>query len=144
MVFFEQHHPDSIAKEDLKKWEQEGLIRYRGFAKDVRPFLHKADCFVFPSFYNEGVPRCLMEAASVELPIITSFNRGCKEVVLNHSNGFICNPNDPFDLADKMEKMINLSDEERGRDGQERQAAGIKKNSAYAISSMNMTAPCRA
>lgn len=125
--FFEHHHPDSISKEDLRKWGQEGLIHYGGFARDVRPHLKKADCFVFPSFYNEGVPRCLMEAASMELPIITSFNRGCKEVVLNNSNGYVCNLNDPFDVADKMEKMINLSAEERNRMGKNGRLLVIKK-----------------
>jgi glycosyltransferase involved in cell wall biosynthesis len=49
-----------------------------------------------------------MEAACMELPIVTALNRGCKEVVLNNSNGFLCNPNDPFDLADKMEKLMLL------------------------------------
>jgi glycosyltransferase involved in cell wall biosynthesis len=115
--FFEKHHPDSIPHEDLKKWEQQGLIHYGGFAKDVRPFLLNADCFIFPSFYNEGVPRCLMEAASMELPVITSLNTGCREVVVNNSTGYFCNLNDPFDLADKMEKIIHLSSEERARMG---------------------------
>jgi glycosyltransferase involved in cell wall biosynthesis len=125
--FFEQSHPDSIAQEDLDRWQQEGLIHYCGFAKDVRPYLQRADCFVFPSFYNEGVPRCLMEAASMELPIITSNNRGCKEVVLNNSTGYLCRLQDPFDLADKMERMINLSSEERRRMGQNGRALVIKK-----------------
>ena len=118
--FFEKHHPDSVSPEDLKKWEKQGLIHYGGFAKDVRPFLLNTDCFVFPSFYNEGVPRCLMEAASMELPVITSLNTGCKEVVINNTTGYFCNMNDPFDLADKMEKIISLSVEERatmGRNG---------------------------
>ncbi len=125
--FFEKNHPDSVSEEQLKKWESEGLISYHGFARDVRPFLEKADCFVFPSFYNEGVPRCLMEAASMELPIITSYNRGCKEVVLNNSNGYVCNLNDPFDIADKMEKMINLPGEERAKMGKNGRALVIKK-----------------
>lgn len=125
--FFEQHHPDSIAQEDLDRWQKEGLIHYGGFAKDVRPFLQRADCFVFPSFYNEGVPRCLMEAASMELPVITSNNRGCKEVVVNGSTGFLCNVHDPFDLADKMEKIINLPVEESSRLGRNGRALVIKK-----------------
>lgn len=125
--FFEDGHPDSIDKSDLDHWNREGLISYSGFADDVRPYLSDADCFVFPSFYNEGVPRCLMEAASMELPIITSLNRGCKEVVLNNSNGFICNPNDAFDLADKMEKMLNLSAEERSRMGRNGRQLVLKK-----------------
>ncbi|HEX6431235.1 MAG TPA: glycosyltransferase family 4 protein [Niastella sp.] len=125
--FFEQHHPDSISQEELERWQKEGLIHYGGFAKDVRPFLQRADCFVFPSFYNEGVPRCLMEAASMELPVITSNNRGCKEVVVNNSTGFMCHVHDPFDLADKMEKMINLPAEELSRLGRNGRALVIKK-----------------
>ena len=125
--FFESHHPDSITQEDLRKWEQEGLIHYCGFAEDVRPYLNRADCFVFPSFYNEGIPRCLMEAASMELPIITAFNRGCKEVVLNNSTGYICRAQDPFDLADKMEKIINLPAEDRARMGKNGRMLVIKK-----------------
>jgi glycosyltransferase involved in cell wall biosynthesis len=125
--FFEQHHPDSILREDLDRWQKEGLIHYGGFAKDVRPFLQKADCLVFPSFYNEGIPRCLMEGASMELPVITSNNRGCKDVVLNNATGFLCHVQDPFDLADKMEKMINLSTEERQRMGRNGRALVIKK-----------------
>lgn len=125
--FFENHHPDSISQEELARWEKEGLIHYGGFAGDVRPFLGRADCFVFPSFYNEGIPRCLMEAAAMELPVITSMNRGCKEVVLNNSTGYICNRHDPFDLADKMEKMINLSPEDRGRMGKNGRALVMRK-----------------
>jgi len=125
--FFEKNHPDSVPEEQLKKWEREGLIRYHGFARDVRPFLAVADCFVFPSFYNEGVPRSLMEAASMEVPIITSLNRGCKEVVVNQVNGYLCNLNDPFDLADKMERMINLNQEERTRMGVNGRTLVMKK-----------------
>jgi glycosyltransferase involved in cell wall biosynthesis len=125
--FFEKHHPDSLTIEEIQQWEREGLIHFNGFANDVRPFLKNADCFVFPSFYNEGVPRGLMEAASMELPIVTAFNRGCKEVVLNNSTGYLCNPHDPFDLADKMEKMMHLSPEERMRMGKNGRSLVIKK-----------------
>ena len=111
--FFEPHHPDSVPEADLKSWVDEGLLSYAGFADDVRPELAAADCLVFPSYYNEGVPRCLMEASSMALPVITSFNRGCKEVVLNNVSGYLTYINDPFDLADKMEKMMLLDDSAR-------------------------------
>ena len=131
--FFEKNHPDSVTENELKRWEEEGLIKYHGFARDVRLYLKNADCFVFPSSYNEGVPRCLMEAASMELPIITSLNRGCKEVVLNNSNGYVCNLNDPFDVADKMEKMMSLSVEERIRMGKNGRALVTKKFNMEAV-----------
>ncbi|MEJ0082578.1 MAG: glycosyltransferase [Puia sp.] len=62
--FFEKNHPDSITEGELRYWQKKKIIEYGGFAHDVRPFLRQADCFVFPSFYHEGIPRCLLEAAS--------------------------------------------------------------------------------
>lgn len=123
----EPHHPDAIKQEELDLWVREGLLEYQGFHKDVRPSLSHADCFVFPSYYNEGVPRSLMEAASMELPVITSHNRGCKEVVLHRTSGYLTRMNDPFDLADKMEQMMSLSDEERRCMGQQGRALVIRK-----------------
>jgi glycosyltransferase involved in cell wall biosynthesis len=46
---------------------------------------------------------------------------------LNNSNGYVCNLNDPFDVADKMEKMINLPAEERAKMGKNGRALVIKK-----------------
>lgn len=115
--FFENHHPDTISIPDLHNWQTEGLLQYKGFAGDVREYLENADCFVFPSFYNEGVPRCLMEASSMELPIVTSYNRGCKDVVLHNKTGFLCQRNNAFDLAEKMEQMMLMEDDERIRMG---------------------------
>jgi glycosyltransferase involved in cell wall biosynthesis len=115
--FFEEHHPDSITVQDIRYWERKGFIHYSGFARDVRPFLQQADCLVFPSFYPEGIPRCLMEAAAMEIPIITSRNRGCKEVVADDVNGFLCAMNDADDLARKMEKMIALAPARRSQMG---------------------------
>ena len=69
----------------------------------------------------------LMEASSMEIPVITSINRGCKEVVVNNYNGYLCNVNDPFDLADKMERMINLADEDRRAFGRNGRSLVIKK-----------------
>jgi glycosyltransferase involved in cell wall biosynthesis len=83
----------------------------------VRPFLEKADCFVFPSFYHEGIPRCLLEAASMEVPIITSENTGCREVVKEGLNGFLCAPHNPQELSVRMEEMMKLDSSERRRLG---------------------------
>ena len=118
--FFEKNHPDSISESEIKHWQKKGLIHYSGFARDVRPFLRQADCFVFPSFYHEGIPRCLLEAAAMEIPIITSLNTGCKEVVQEGINGFLCTPNNVTNLATRMEEMIGLSSGRRaelGRNG---------------------------
>jgi glycosyltransferase involved in cell wall biosynthesis len=115
--FYEKNHRDSISESEVILWQKKGIIHYGGFAKDVRPFLRKADCFVFPSFYHEGIPRCLLEAAAMEIPIITSLNTGCKEVVYEGVNGFLCRPNHAPDLAKRMEEMMTLTSAERAEMG---------------------------
>jgi glycosyltransferase involved in cell wall biosynthesis len=125
--FFEKNHPDSISHDELQQWQQHGLVSWLGFADDVRPHMGAAHCLVFPSYYNEGVPRCLMEAASMQLPAITSMNRGCREVVADGVNGFLTRMNDPFDLAEKMERMMLLTHEERKRMGERGRALVVDK-----------------
>jgi glycosyltransferase involved in cell wall biosynthesis len=125
--FFEKSHPDSITEHELRYWQKKGIIQYNGFARDVRPFLRQADCFIFPSFYHEGIPRCLLEAASMEVPIITSHTTGCREVVEDGKNGFLCAVNDVGDLVKKMEVMMQLSSQQRSEMGKNGRALVLEK-----------------
>ncbi len=118
MGFFEENHPDSIPPSKVQQWQSQGLINFLGFKEDVRPFLASADVFVFPSYYNEGVPRSLLEAASMELPIITTNNTGCRDVVEDGVNGYLCQIQDPFDLAKKMEEMLLLKEQDLKKMGE--------------------------
>ena len=118
----EEKHPDAISFAQIFTWQQERGLFYLGFTDDVRPHLVKADCFVYPSYYNEGIPRSLMEACSMELPVITTDNTGCRNLIQDGINGFLCNKRDPVSLADKMENMMKFDTHHRaqmGRKGME-------------------------
>lgn len=101
----------AIRQETIAQWQTEGLARYLGSTDDIRPILATADCVVLPS-YREGTPRSLLEAASMALPVITTDAVGCREVVDDGVNGFLCRVRDSSDLAEKMAKMMNLSSDE--------------------------------
>lgn len=116
-------NPSAISKATINQWEKEGIVKYLGVTDDVRSEIAKADCIVLPSYYREGIPRSLLEAAAMAKPIITTNNVGCREVVDDKVNGFICNVKDSKDLADKMEKILNLTEEERRNMGK----AGMEK-----------------
>ena len=113
---------NTITKSDLQNWIVEGIIDYQGEKKDIRKFIAEADCIVLPS-YREGTSNILLEAASMEKPIITTNTTGCKETVEDEVTGFLCKVKDAEDLADKMEKMYLLSEEDRktmGRKGRQK------------------------
>jgi len=112
----------AISRDELQLWIDDGLINYIGTTDNVQIVIANADCIVLPS-YREGVPRSLLEACAMEKPIIATNVVGCKEVVNNGVNGYLCEVKNSQDLADKMEMMINLSEEERknmGKAGREK------------------------
>jgi glycosyltransferase involved in cell wall biosynthesis len=114
--FLDVQNPAAIPRDQMEKWVAEGAIHYLGTADDVRPHIADADCIVLPS-YREGVPRTLLEAAAMARPIITTDAVGCREVVDDGVNGYLCKPRDIEDLAAKVQQMIGLSEEERSRMG---------------------------
>lgn len=109
-------NPTAIQEEELKSWIQEGIIEYLGYKDDVKSEIEKADIVVLPS-YREGLSRVLLEAASLERPIITTNVPGCKDVVKDKKNGYLCHAKDINDLKDKMIDMISLPYKERVKMG---------------------------
>ena len=119
----EVDNPTTISEKTIESWEKEGIVKYLGVTDNVKWEIVKADCIVLPSFYREGVPRVLLESAAMEKPIITTDNVGCKEVVNDGVNGLLCKIKDSKDLAKKMKKMLNLTEEDRmkmGKTGREK------------------------
>lgn len=115
-------NPTAISKSQIEEWEEERAIKYLGVSDYIRREIAEADCIVLPS-YREGTSRVLLEAASMAKPLIASDVPGCNNVVENRINGFLCKVKDAKDLADKIEKMLNLSEGERiemGRRGREK------------------------
>ena len=107
---------NTITKNVLQNWITEGIIDYQGEKKDVKKFIAEADCLVLPS-YREGTSNTLLEAASMEKPVITTNTTGCKEIVDDGITGYLCKVRDSKDLAEKMEKMLLLSPVQRNEMG---------------------------
>lgn len=107
----------AITEEQVKAWETEGVIEYLGNTKDVRPYIADADCVLLPSYYREGVPRILLEAAAMSRPIITTDMPGCRDVVAHGVNGLLCRAESAEDLAEKMLTLAAMSHSERQRMG---------------------------
>jgi len=101
-------NPDAISTSEMEEWVRSGTIEYLGVTKDVRPYIEQCSCIVLPSYYMEGVPRSLMEAASMERAIIATDSVGCKDVVLDGENGLLCEKRSLNSLIDAMRKIINL------------------------------------
>lgn len=99
-------NPTAIGREEIAKWEAEGVIRFVGHQVDVRPQLRSCSAFVLPSYYMEGTPRSILEAMSIGRLIITTNNRGCRETVEHGVNGFIVEKRNVIELQQAMATVI--------------------------------------
>lgn len=95
----------AVNKKELDNWVEQNLVKYLGVTDSVQNVLATSDCVILPS-YREGTPRSLLEASAMEKPIITTNTVGCKEVVDDGINGFLCEVKNSQDLAYKMEKVL--------------------------------------
>ena len=94
--------PSAISLEQLNDLHKKQIIVYHGKQNNVAEFLYYSDVFVLPTFYREGVPRSILEALSVGLPVITTNSPGCKETVIQGENGILIEPQDLDSLTNAM------------------------------------------
>lgn len=97
--------PSAIPADELKAWQEEGVIDYLGSAADVRPHIRACSVYVLPS-YREGLPRTVLEAMAMGRAIVTTDAPGCRDTVMPGDNGFLVPVRDPQALADAMETFV--------------------------------------
>ena len=97
----------------LKEFQDKGVVIYHGPVGDVRPLVGMAHCTVHPSFYPEGMSNVLLESCAAGRPIITTDRPGCGEIVDDGVNGFVIKQQDVDDLAAKIERFIALPYEKK-------------------------------
>lgn len=86
------------------------VLEYLGQVDDVRPHIKAASILVLPSYYGEGVPRCILEGMAMGRAIITCDSVGCRETINpspKQPNGFLIPVKNINALASKMEHYIN-------------------------------------
>ena len=105
--FLDVDNPSAVPRSAVEQWEREGVIRFLGSFDDMVPVYAQADCVVLPSYYREGVPRSLLEAASMGTPVITTDSVGCRDTVEDGVTGWLVKPRDVEDLALKIIAVID-------------------------------------
>lgn len=111
-----------IPMAQIEAWAQEGVIEYLGQMQDVRPALAAADCVVLPSWYREGTPRVLLEAAAMARPVITTDRPGCRDAVTDGQTGMLCPAQDLDALTGALARFAAMPAQERAEMGKQGRA----------------------
>jgi glycosyltransferase involved in cell wall biosynthesis len=103
-------NPSAVPEEQLQRWRAQG--------DDMPEVFASSHIVCLPSFYGEGIPKVLLEAASCGRPIVATDIPGCREVVRNGENGILVPAQNPTALASALSTLIH--------DTQLRQRMGAK------------------
>jgi len=102
-------NPSSIPESQLKAWHANGHIEFWGHQHNMPKVFHQAHIVCLPSYYREGVPKILIEAAACGRAIVTTDAPGCREIIRHGKNGLLVHPRDPLSLADAINRLIEKS-----------------------------------
>lgn len=110
--FAEVDNISAISQQQLTSWAQQPGIEWLGPTDAIEQLYSAVDCVVLPS-YREGMPRSLLEACAMGLPVITTNVPGCRNIVTDGFNGLLCEARNSASLQLAMQRMLRLGDEER-------------------------------
>lgn len=104
---------DGQLKDELhnlsKHLKLDGFVEFLGIRRDVDKLMSASDIYVMSSAW-EGLPMVILESMSSERIVVTTDCGGTKEVV--DGVGFVVPLNDSEALASKLNKVLDMSDEE--------------------------------
>ena len=98
---------NSVSNRQLSKWSSQGLIKLLGSRDDIAVLFSKSNIVVLPSFYGEGLPKVLIEAAACGRAVITTDHPGCRDAIEPKKSGLLIPVNNCSELANSIEYLAN-------------------------------------
>lgn len=92
-------NPTAIPAAQLEEWNRQGHVEWWGHRDDMPEILGRSAIVCLPTYYGEGLPKVLLEAAACGKPIVTTDLRGCREICRDGVNGLLVPPRDSDALA---------------------------------------------
>jgi O-antigen/teichoic acid export membrane protein/glycosyltransferase involved in cell wall biosynthesis len=102
----------ALSNDEVQRFED--CVDYLGPQSDVRAAIADADCIVLPS-YREGMPKVVLEAASIGRIAIVSDVPGCRHAIAPGDTGFLCPVRSSEGLAHVMREATGLGADEIAR-----------------------------
>ena len=99
-------NPTSLSTKQLVELKNSQNVEWLGARFDIAELLAASHIACLPS-YREGLPKSLIEAASVGRAIVATDVPGCREVVTHLINGLLVPPRDSKALAAALLALVN-------------------------------------
>ena len=103
-------NPNSVQEAELSDYVNRGMIEWWGRRADIAKIWQAAHIAVLPSYYGEGIPKALIEAAACGRAIVTTDMPGCREIVQEEVNGILVPPRTVEPLANAIQRLVENPD----------------------------------
>ena len=107
---FDTDNRECLKPHELQQWVQSGSIEYWGFSDSVAELINQSSIVVLPSYYGEGLPKILIEAAACAKPVVTTDHPGCRDAIEPGISGLLVPPRDASALAAAIKKLLDDPD----------------------------------
>jgi len=97
----------SVSDEMVNTWRDQGDVIFTGRREDVPDLMAMSNTVVTPTYYREGLPRTLLEAAATGLPLIGTDMPGVREAISDGSNGILIPIRDSSAIASAVERLAD-------------------------------------
>ncbi len=101
-------NPSSLREQELSGLQNRYGVQWLGHVDDVASLLLGTDVVCLPTYYREGLPKCLLEASAAGCAMIATDIAGCREVVTPGVTGLLVPPKEVPPLA---RAMLTLGDD---------------------------------
>lgn len=103
--------PSGLSVYDINKLKTDGSVEVLGYQKNIAQLFEKSHIVCLPSYYREGLPKILIEAAAACRPVVTTDVPGCRDAIIPNKTGILVPAKKPEKLADALEWLINRPQE---------------------------------
>ena len=99
-------NPASVSQPEIDAWVGEGAVEFWGWQEDMPSVFAQAQIVCLPTYYGEGLPKSLLEAAASGCAIVTTDIPGCREIVQHGVSGWLVPVRDIGALATALQQAI--------------------------------------
>jgi glycosyltransferase involved in cell wall biosynthesis len=100
-------NPNSVHPDELAQWAEEGMVELWGHRTDMPQVLAAAHVVVLPSYYGEGLPKVLIEAAACGRVVVTTDHPGCRDAIEPGVTGVLVPVRDAVALANALQELLS-------------------------------------